>query len=429
MARSDTRSKSALGTTDTADRLYFALLRESLDLVDRGVATPADIDAVVKTTIGRRLSVGGPIEIWEQIGWDLVQTIAGELYGEISNASKPSANAASQLADYSARENISHAITSADTTEDGTSFKKIAVVGAGLMGHGIALEFAAHGYQVALYDLKNEILDEAKSRIEVGLRALASAGRIDEAEVQTASRRITTDTVISRTVAGADLVIEAATENLELKLNIFDVLDRLTPPETLIVSNSSTFLPSAYGSTTKRPALIAGVHYYNPPHLLPGVELIRSSDTDDSVIDSLDGFYRSISKIPAHIQKEVQGFVGNRLQVAVLREALQIIGSGEESAQSLDSQVRDSLGKQLAEHGPFGIAVERGIDSVLRETGDVFPTLCNDRELPPVLMSKIESGELGVKVRKGFYEWTDESAEAWRKNMADSLLQLATADR
>jgi len=307
MARSDTRSRSSLVTTDTTDRLYFALLRESLDLVERGVATPADIDAVVKTTIGRRLSVGGPIEIWEQIGWDLVQTIAGELYREISNASKPPANAASQLTDYSAQEKISPKATSSDGSDGGTLFKKIAVVGAGLMGHGIALEFAAHGYQVALYDLKNEILDEAKGRVEVGLRALASAGRIDEAEVQTASRRITTDTVISRTVAGADLVIEAATENLELKLKIFDVLDRLTPPETPIVSNSSTFLPSAYGSATKRPALIAGVHYYNPPHLLPGVELIRSSDTDDAVIDSLDRFYRSIAKNPAHIHKEMQG--------------------------------------------------------------------------------------------------------------------------
>jgi len=428
MARSDTRSRSSLVTTDTTDRLYFALLRESLDLVERGVATPADIDAVVKTTIGRRLSVGGPIEIWEQIGWDLVQTIAGELYREISNASKPPANAASQLTDYSAQEKISPKATSSDGSDGGTLFKKIAVVGAGLMGHGIALEFAAHGYQVALYDLKNEILDEAKGRVEVGLRALASAGRIDEAEVQTASRRITTDTVISRTVAGADLVIEAATENLELKLKIFDVLDRLTPPETPIVSNSSTFLPSAYGSATKRPALIAGVHYYNPPHLLPGVELIRSSDTDDAVIDSLDRFYRSIAKNPAHIHKEMQGFVGNRLQVAVLREAFQLIGSGEESADSLDSQVRDSLGTQLAEYGPFGIAVERGVDSVLREASDVFPTLCDDRELPPVLVKKIESSELGVKVRKGFYEWSDESAEAWRKNMADSLLKLATAD-
>ncbi|MEK9675325.1 MAG: 3-hydroxyacyl-CoA dehydrogenase family protein, partial [Chloroflexota bacterium] len=170
-------------------------------------------------------------------------------------------------------------------------------------------------------------------------------------------------------------------------------------------------------------------HYYNPPHLLPGVELIRSDDTADSVIDSLDELYRSIGKNPAHIQKEVQGFVGNRLQVAVLREAFEIIGSAEESAESLDSQVRDSLGNQLARSGPFGIVAERGIDSVLREAEDVFPTLCNDRELPPVLMNKIESGELGVKVRKGFYEWTDDSAEAWRKNMADSLLELATADQ
>ncbi len=429
MARSDTRSKTSLLAIGTTDRLYFAMLRESLDLVERGVATPADIDAVVTTTIGRRLSVGGPIEIWEQIGWDLVQTIAGELYREISTSAKPSAYACEQLIDYVLHDRQSDTASNTGAIEGGSSYKKIAVVGAGLMGHGIALEFAARGYQVALYDLRDPILEDAMSRVEVGLKALASAGQIGEADIQTAKRRITTDTVISRTLAGADLVIEAATENLELKLKIFDVLDRLTPPETPIVSNSSTFLPSAYGSATNRPRLIAGVHYYNPPHLLPGVELIRSDDTADSVIDSLDELYRSIGKNPAHIQKEVQGFVGNRLQVAVLREAFEIIGSAEESAESLDSQVRDSLGNQLARSGPFGIVAERGIDSVLREAEDVFPTLCNDRELPPVLMNKIESGELGVKVRKGFYEWTDDSAEAWRKNMADSLLELATADQ
>lgn len=397
-------------------RLQAAIYRESLALVESDVVDAADIDLVVKNSIGRRWDVGGPFEIWEQIGWDLVQVIAGELFGDISVATTAAEVSASSGSESD------HANAGSDSSE--SKFQNVAVVGAGLLGHGIALELATHGKRVFLNDISDDFLADAMARARVGLSALASVGRIAESDIEAALSRISTSTNLGESVKNADLVIEAASENLDLKKKIFAEIDKHAPEHAILASNSSTFVPSAYGSGTNRSSNVVGIHYFNPPHLLPGIEIITGPDTSREVVDLVKVEYEAIDKKPAIVRAEIQGFVSNRLQVALLREAMSIVESGEATSSEIDEIVRSGFGPRFAQLGVFGSLSQSDSTNTHANLVDQFKNLNNDGRLPKILLDKIESGDLGVKTGKGFYEWTPESAEAWRANMADSLLHM-----
>jgi 3-hydroxyacyl-CoA dehydrogenase len=412
-----------------AQKLHTANFRESLALVEAGVASPRDIDKVITNAIGRRWAVGGPFEIWEQIGWDLVQVIAGELITEISVATVPPEFLANMAADAGSKFLSDQGSESRRESDSAFPyFKTVAVIGAGLMGHGIALEFASYGRDVVLHDISEKLLGEAMVKARTGLLALASKGHISKAGVEDALGRISTSTDLRESVKNADLVIEAASENLELKKHLFSEIDKAAPDHAILASNSSTFVPSAYGAHTNRPEQVVGIHYYNPPHLLPGVEIVRGPDTSDVVAEVVAAEYVSLGKKPAIVQREIPGFIGNRLQVALLREAMSVVERGDATAAEVDEIVRGGFGKTYAETGVFEIADGRGAEHARSVAEELFPQLANDRELPRLLLDKIDSGDLGVKTGKGFYEWTPESAEAWRANMADSLLDMTTRD-
>ena len=397
-------------------RLQAAIYRESLALVEAGIVSAADIDRVITKSIGRRWAVGGPFEIWEQIGWDLVQVIAGELFGDISVAATADEISSSEVSDSQN--------AAADNGSSKSKFKNVTVIGAGLLGHGIALELAVNGKRVFLNDISEDLLTDAISRARVGLSALASAGLISEDQIEQALSRISTSTDLAESVKNADLIIEAASENIELKKKIFAEIDAHAPGHAVLASNSSTFVPSAYGSATKRSTNVIGIHYFNPPHFLPGIEIITGPDTSREVVELVKNEYEAIGKKPAVVRAEIQGFVSNRLQVALLRDAMSVVESGEATSSEIDEIVRSGFGPKFAQFGVFGSLANS--DSAISHSVlvDQFQKLNNDRDLPKLLIDKIESGDLGVKTGKGFYEWTPESAEAWRANMANSLLQM-----
>jgi len=397
-------------------RLQAAIYRESLALVEAGIVSAADIDRVITKSIGRRWAVGGPFEIWEQIGWDLVQVIAGELFGDISVAATADEISSSAVSDAQNG--------AADNGSSKSKFQNVTVIGAGLLGHGIALELAVHGKRVFLNDISEDLLTAAVSRARVGLSAMASVGRISEDQIEQALSRISTSTDLGESVKNADLVIEAASENIELKKKIFAEIDAHAPDHAVLASNSSTFVPSAYGSGTKRSTKVIGIHYFNPPHLLPGIEIIIGPDTSREVVELVKNEYEAIGKKPAIVRAEIQGFVSNRLQVALLRDAMSVVESGEATSSEIDKIVRNGFGPKFAQFGIFGSLANS--DSAISHSvlAEQFQKLNNDRDLPKLLIDKIESGDLGVKTGKGFYEWTPESTEAWRANMANSLLQM-----
>ena len=390
-------------------RLQAAVYRESLALVKAGIADAGDVDRVITNSIGRRWSVGGPFEIWEQIGWDLVQVIAGELFADISVVTSASEFAIPKISP-------SQTVTSSSSRST-IKFQNVAVIGAGLLGHGIALELAAHGKQVFLNDVSDDLLSDALAKARVGFGALTSVGRISEDQIEQGLARISTSTDLGESVKSADLVIEAASENLELKKKIFVEIDASAPGHAVLASNSSTFVPSAYGSVTKRTSHVVGIHYFNPPHLLPGIEIITGPDTSSEVVNLVKEEFEAIGKKPAVIRTEIQGFISNRLQVALLREAMSTVENDEATASEIDEIVRSGFGPKFAEIGVFGSVSHS-------DMSDLFSELNNDRVLPSLFLDKINSGDLGVKTGKGFYEWTPESVEIWRANMANSLLHM-----
>ena len=302
--------------------------------------------------------------------------------------------------------------------------RNIAVIGAGLMGHGIALEFAAAGYSVHLHDLTSDILARAMDNVKANLAMLAEAGIITAEQAETAPARIAPTTNLEDAARDADIVIEAVAEKLEVKHDVFRRLDALCPPRTILASNSSTLMPSQLAPATKRPDRVLVAHYWNPPYLLPLVEIVGSPQTSAQAIETVYQLMKKLGKSPVVMRKEAPGFIGNRLQFALFREALAIVERGIASPEDVDLVVRSSFGRRLSVAGPFEVFDLAGYDVIYGACTYLFPDLDASTEPSPLLRERVERGELGVKAGKGFYTWTHESAQALRRRIADALVWL-----
>ena len=225
--------------------------------------------------------------------------------------------------------------------------QQIAVIGAGLMGHGIAQEFAFAGYQVHLHDVNQAQVDTGIERIRDNLAAICRKTTSPD-RIRSMKRSIgfTGQTSLKPLREEADFVIEAVIENLPLKQEVFRQLDQICPPHTILASNTTAQMPSQIGMFTQRQDKILNTHYFNPPYLIPLVELIRSPKTSDETLQVAYDLMVQIGKTPAIIQKEVPGFVGPRLQAAVIREAFSIVERGIASAEDVDLVVRNSFGRR-----------------------------------------------------------------------------------
>ena len=302
---------------------------------------------------------------------------------------------------------------------------QIAVIGAGLMGHGIAQEFASAGYRVRLHDVTNEQLESARTQIEQNLNLLASNAIIQEDDISKTLHRIQTSTALETVAENADFVVEAVIENLPLKQQIFGKLDAICPPHTILASNTTALMPSQIGVNAERKDQILNTHYFNPPYLIPLVELIRSPDTSDETVEATFELLTAIGKTPAIIEKEALGFVGPRLQAALIREAFAIVEQGIASAETVDLVVRNSFGRRLSVAGPFEVFELAGWDLVLAAFEELYKDLNSASDINPLLRQMVESGKLGVKSKEGFYSWTDEKIQQLRERMNNALIQQA----
>ena len=303
--------------------------------------------------------------------------------------------------------------------------QRIAVVGAGLMGHGIALEFAAHSYDVFLHDRDEGQLARARGGIAEGLARLAAIGSITPEEIDSATARIVLGHDLRAAVGDADLVIEAVYEDLALKQGIFRDLDAWAPPHAILASNTSTFMPSLLARVTARPERVLVAHYFNPPHLLPLVELVRGEETSDETVATLRDLYRGIGKSPAVVQREAPGFVGNRLQMALLREALAIVEAGIATPRDVDTIIKTGFGRRLAAAGVFEVFEAAGWDLTLAVADQLFPAIDRATEPPASLRERVARGDLGLKSGQGFYAWTPEEAAALRQRIGNALAAIA----
>lgn len=301
----------------------------------------------------------------------------------------------------------------------------IAVIGAGLMGHGIAQEFATAGYDVHLHDVTAEKLETAHAQIEKNLGMLAENTVLAKKDIVPILQRIHASTELEAVAETADFVVEAVTENLALKQQIFEKLDAICQPHTILASNTTALMPSQIGANTKRKDQILNTHYFNPPYLIPLVEVIRGPDTSDETVSSTFALLAAIGKTPAIIEKEALGFVGPRLQAALIREAFSIVEQGIASAETVDLVVRNSFGRRLSVAGPFEVFELAGWDLVLAAFEELYRDLNSSPNINPLLREMVNTGKLGVKSNEGFYDWTDDRLQALRDRMNQALILQA----
>ena len=291
--------------------------------------------------------------------------------------------------------------------------ERIAILGGGLMGHGIAQVFAGAGHEVRITDPVAEARAGILARIKASLGELGhDDGRLAHIEV--------VDT-LQACVAGADLVIEAAPENLELKQEIFAEVERAAPPAAILASNTSVIPISLIMSRVTNKTRALGTHWWNPPNLVPLVEVIRTSDSSDEAITATIDLLRRVGKSPVEVKKDVPGFVGNRLQHALWREAIALIADGVCDAKTVDDVVKSSFGARLAVLGPIENADLVGLDLTRAIHGYVLPALDRATEPSPYLDRLIAEGRLGFKSNHGFREWPPEAQAALRTKVANHL--------
>ena len=301
---------------------------------------------------------------------------------------------------------------------------QVAIIGAGLMGHGIALEFALAGYHVHLHSRSKASLERGLRNIQDSLHRLEALGKVTSGQVEEALPNIRSTTTLQLAVREADVVFESVYEDLDLKRQVFRKLDELCPGRTILASNSSALMPSEYASATRRPDRVIGAHYINPPFLVPLVEVVPSAHTSASTIQSLTNLLIRVGKRPVVLNREVPGFVSSRLQGALLREALWIVENGVATAQDVDVVIKSSIGRRWAVAGVFEVLDIAGWDLIQAYATVLFPHLASSTRVPAVLNERVERGELGVKTGKGFNEWTPESAEALKQRIAQALVQI-----
>ncbi len=295
-----------------------------------------------------------------------------------------------------------------------------AVIGAGLMGHGIALTLARAGQYVAIADPNEEVLRSAPQRISNSLRLLGA----DDAQIARALKMIELFSSVPGAVKEAAFVFEAAPEKIDLKRRIFAEVEAHAPRDCILASNTSVIQIGKIMAKLDKKERAVGTHWWNPPHMIPLVEVVKTEWTDPAAADAMMELLADAGKTPVLVEKDVPGFIGNRLQHALWREAVSLVENGICDAEAVDTVVKSCFGRRLAVLGPLENADLVGTDLTLDIHENVLFDLESRQGPSPYLRKLVEDGRLGMKSGAGFREWTDEEAQAVRDRVARHLSKL-----
>jgi 3-hydroxybutyryl-CoA dehydrogenase len=303
------------------------------------------------------------------------------------------------------------------------SIEQVAIIGAGRMGIGIGQEIAAAGTPVIFYDIDSDQLTRIKQEIRQNLQRLVERQVMDETVIEATLDKITTTDVLKGAAEIADLVIEAVVENLELKQRIFEALDRLCPKHTILASNTSSLMPGMLASVTGRADRVLVAHYFYPAYLMPLVEIVRSEHTSDMSVNTVYEFLDTMGKKPIVCQKEVPGFIANRLQIIFEREAFHMVQRGIATAQDVDKAVKYSFGRRMGVAGPFEILEHNeGYDMTVACEKYILPDMDTSDAPYPLILEMVAKGKIGLRSLEGFYQWTPRFTEQWEIKMEENLI-------
>jgi len=297
---------------------------------------------------------------------------------------------------------------------------RIAVVGAGLMGHGIAQVFALAGHDVSIHDSVAANRDSAKVRILANLKDLG--------DDLSAVERVRPTADLAAAVREADYVVEAVLEDLPLKQKLFVEIERNVRPQTILASNTSVIPITKIMEGLRDRSRALGTHWWNPPYLVPLVEVIGTQWTSPAAIDCTMALHKAAGKMPVHVKKDVPGFVGNRLQHALWREAIALVEHGVCDAETVDTVIKASFGRRLAVLGPLENADLVGTDLTLAIHKTVLPDIENRSGPSPYLEALVAKGKLGFKSGEGFRPWSAQAQAALRAKVLQHLKKARTAD-
>ncbi|WHY96584.1 3-hydroxyacyl-CoA dehydrogenase family protein [Peribacillus simplex] len=283
--------------------------------------------------------------------------------------------------------------------------KKIAIIGSGVMGSGIAQSFAVSGYFVTINDIKEELLYHAQNRISENLSLLIEEGTLTDQEKQGALANITYSVDLEGAVRDADFIIEAIPEVLELKLNLYQQMEEIIKPDAIVASNTSTFPISQLMEKASFADRMVITHFFNPGHLVPLVEIVQHEETKPEIVKTTMDLMRKIGKSPILLKKEIAGFIANRLQTALMREAFYLLKEGVADAEDIDTAITAGPGFRWAFTGPIEIADFGGLDTWQRVFDNVSPVLDQSKEAPDLIRDLVAEGKLGTKSGEGIFTY------------------------
>ena len=286
--------------------------------------------------------------------------------------------------------------------------KKVAVIGSGTMGNGIAHVFAQNGFSVSLVDISEEALQKALGTISKNLDRIVAKGNLTEEQKAHTLQNITTHTSMQQGVQDADLVVEAATENVDLKLKIFRDLSTFTKPEAILASNTSSISITKIASVTDRPDKVIGMHFMNPVPVMKLVEIIRGYSTSDEVTREIMDISLQLGKVPTECN-DYPGFVANRILMPMINEAIYSLYEGVAGVEEIDTIMKLGMAHPM---GPLQLADFIGLDVCLSILNVLYEGFGNPKYAPcPLLVNMVQAGHKGVKSGQGFYSWTHGTKE------------------
>jgi 3-hydroxybutyryl-CoA dehydrogenase len=282
----------------------------------------------------------------------------------------------------------------------------VAVIGSGIMGHGIAQSFIMNGYAVMLYDLNESILKTAEAHIKNSLELFRQADLIADADIEKAMKRLTLTADLKKAAQPANFIIEAIPEDLSLKQDIFCQIENLCDRNTIIASNTSSLRLTDIDERVKNKKRLVITHWFNPAQLVPTVEVVRGAETSDEVLDITYDLLTKIKKVPVKINKELPGFLVNRIQIALAREVLDLYEKGVASAADIDKAIKGSIGFRLASIGPLITMDLGGLNIWFKVFENLLPDIQSSKEPPGALQRLVEAGHEGIKSGKGFFDYS-----------------------
>ncbi|WP_422860149.1 3-hydroxyacyl-CoA dehydrogenase family protein [Flagellimonas sp. S174] len=281
---------------------------------------------------------------------------------------------------------------------------KIAVIGAGTMGNGIAHVFAQSGYPVNLVDISESSLEKGLSTITKNLDRMLAKERISENDKSATLERISTFTSLEEGVKSTDLVVEAATENLNIKLKIFEDLDKLCDTNTILATNTSSISITQIGAVTQRPDKVIGMHFMNPVPIMKLVEIIRGYSTSDEVTQTIMELSKKLGKTPTEVN-DYPGFVANRILMPMINEAIETLYNGVAGVKEIDTVMKLGMAHPM---GPLQLADFIGLDVCLSILNVMYDGFKNPKYAPcPLLVNMVMAGKMGVKSGEGFYDYAE----------------------